>query len=253
MERILITGAAGRIGTMLRSRLPRGGRELRLLDLVETGEPGSIQADATDLDAVTEVCHGVSAVVHLAGIAREGDWSAVRDLNIESTYVVFESARLAGVPRVVFASSNHAVGFHPNAADLPDDLPMRPDSFYGVGKVVGEALGLLYHERHGMDVVCLRIGTCFDEPFDRRGLATWLSPGDCARLVDAALTCPSPGFRTVWGVSANTRRQWSLRGGAAIGFHPQDDAEQFADRIPDDEDTVVAEAGRRLVGGRMTL
>ncbi|ODU07666.1 MAG: NAD-dependent dehydratase [Pseudonocardia sp. SCN 72-86] len=252
MERILITGAAGRVAGMLLEHLPRAGRELRLLDLVPIADADSVVADATDLDAMVQACQGIDAVVHLAGIAREDTWTAIRDVNIESTYIAFEAARRAGVPRVVFASSNHAVGFHANEPDLTDDLPMRPDTFYGVSKVVGEALGSLYHDRYGLDVVCLRIGTCFAEPFDRRRLATWLSPEDCARLVDAALTCPSPGFRTVWGVSANTRCQWSLRGGAAIGYHPQDDAEQFAARFAAAEDPELEAAGRR-VGGRLTL
>lgn len=253
MERVLITGAAGRIGGMLRERLT--DFELRLLD-VEPAGSGSIVASVTDLDAMVEACTGVDAVVHLGGISGEDTWERIRDVNIEGTYGVFEAARRAGVRRVVYASSNHAVGFWPNptenAPELPDDLAPRPDTFYGVSKVLGEALGALYHDRHGMDVVCLRIGSCFPAPRDLRGLATWLSPGDCARLVHAALTCESPGFRTVWGISANTRRTWSLAGGAAIGYHPQDDAEVFAAQLtagsPERE-----EAGRRYVGGAFTL
>jgi uronate dehydrogenase len=247
-QRVLITGAAGRIGRMLRERLT--GFELRLLDV----EPvdGGIRASVTDLDAMVEACTGVDAVVHLGGIAGEDTWERIRDTNIEGTYCVFEAARRAGVRRVVYASSNHAVGFHENAPELPDDLAPRPDTFYGVSKVLGEGLGALYHDRHGMEVVCLRIGSCFDHPVGVRMLATWLSPGDCARLVHAALTCENPGFRTVWGISANTRRTWSLAGGAAIGYHPQDDAEDWADRVvpgtPEQE-----EAGRRYVGGAFTL
>ncbi|WP_181781687.1 NAD-dependent epimerase/dehydratase family protein [Pseudonocardia pini] len=248
MERVLITGAAGRIGRMLRERL--SGYELRLLDVEPV--PGGIAASVTDLEAMVEACAGVDAVVHLGGISGEASWERIRDTNIEGTYCVFEAARRAGVRRVVYASSNHAVGFVPTAPDLPDDLPPRPDTFYGVSKVLGEALGALYHDRHGMDVVCLRIGSCFDEPHDLRGLATWLSPNDCARLVEAALTCEEPGFRTVWGISANTRRVWSLEGGAAIGYHPVDDAEVYAAGLtagpPERE-----EAGRRFVGGAFTL
>jgi nucleoside-diphosphate-sugar epimerase len=146
---------------------------------------------------------------------------------------VFEAARRAGVPRVVFASSNHAAGFHPTVDPVGDDLPPRPDTFYGVGKVTGEALGSLYHDRYGLDVVCLRIGTCRGRPTDARALATWLSPDDCGRLVDAALTCRAPGFRVVWGVSANTRRRWALAGAHEIGYRPRDDAEAYAAEVAD--------------------
>ncbi|MEU7816073.1 NAD(P)-dependent oxidoreductase [Pseudonocardia sp. NPDC049154] len=256
MQRVLITGAAGRIGRMLRARMPRPGRELRLLDRVPVDEPGAITADVADLAAMVAACEGVDAVVHLGGISGEADWASIRDANIEGTYAVFEAARRAGVRRVVYASSNHAVGFahqpHDPDLEMPDHLSPRPDTFYGVSKVLGEALGSLYHDRHGLDVVCLRIGTCADEPHDLRGLSTWLSPDDCARLVEAALATPSPGFRVVWGVSANTRRVWSLDGGAAIGYVPQDDAEVFADRTGPG-DPAKDEAGRRYVGGAFTL
>jgi nucleoside-diphosphate-sugar epimerase len=134
------------------------------------------------------------------------------------------------VPRVVFASSNHAAGFHPAVDPVPDDLPTRPDTLYGVAKVTGEALGSLYHDRYGLDVVCLRIGTCFEEPTDARALGTWLSPGDVARLVDAAVTVRAPGFRVVWGVSDNARRRWSLTGACELGYRSSDDAEVYADR-----------------------
>ncbi|GAA1856079.1 NAD(P)-dependent oxidoreductase [Pseudonocardia ailaonensis] len=233
---------------MLRERLT--GYDLRLLDI----EPieGGITASVTDLDAMVAACEGVDAVVHLGGISGEDAWERIRDVNIEGTYCVFEAARRAGVGRVVHASSNHAVGFHENSPEAPDDLAPRPDTYYGVSKVLGEALGSLYHDRHGLDVLCLRIGSCFDAPHDLRGLSTWLSPGDVTRLVDAALTCENPGFRTVWGISANTRRFWSLDGGRAIGYHPQDDAEQFADQLSPGDPT-KDEAGRRYVGGPFTL
>jgi nucleoside-diphosphate-sugar epimerase len=236
---LLITGAAGRIGGMLRPRLARADRTLRLLDVAEIADPGEreevVTASVTDLEALTEACRGVDAVVHLGGISGEAAWSAILDVNVHGTFTVFEAARRAGVPRVVFASSNHAVGFHPAVDPVPDDLTPRPDTFYGVAKVAGEALGSLYHDRYGLDVVCLRIGSCFAEPPDARALATWLSPDDVARLVDAAVTAPSPGFRIVWGVSDNTRRRFSLTGAYELGYRSGDDAEVFADRdLPTD-------------------
>jgi uronate dehydrogenase len=247
-ERVLVTGAAGRIGGYLRPRLARDGRTLRLLDVVAVDagpDEEAVTASVTDLDAVTAACADVDAVVHLGGYAGEEAWDDVLAVNIHGTYVVFEAARRAGVPRVVFASSNHAAGFHPAVDPVPDDLSPRPDTYYGVGKAAGEALGSLYHDRYGLDVVCLRIGTCSDAPPDARSLATWLSPDDCGRLVEAALTCPSPGFRTVWGVSANTRRRWALAGAHEIGYRPRDDAEAFAaevgDRVADTDGFVGGE------------
>jgi nucleoside-diphosphate-sugar epimerase len=233
-ETLLITGAAGRIGGMLRPRLARDDRTLRLLDVDPVHAPGEreevVTASVTDLDALTAACAGADAVVHLGGISGEAAWSSILEVNIHGTFTVFEAARRAGVPRVVFASSNHAVGFHPAVDPVPDDLPPRPDTFYGVSKVTGEALGSLYHDRYGLDVVCLRIGSCAEEPPDARALATWLSPGDVARLVDAAVTVRAPGFRVVWGVSDNTRRRWALGGAAELGYRSADDAEVFAGR-----------------------
>ena len=245
-ERVLVTGAAGRIGGYLRARLARPGRTLRLLDIDTPPDQKTdeevVTASVTDLDALVAASAGADAVVHLGGHSGEEAWDHILATNIHGTYVVFEAARRAGVPRVVFASSNHAAGFHPAVDPVPDDLPPRPDTYYGVSKVAGEALGSLYHDRYGLDVVCLRIGTCRERPTDARGLSTWLSPDDCGRLVEASLTCPSPGFRIVWGVSANTRRRWALAGAHEIGYRPQDDAEVFADEVdrrPVDTDSYV--------------
>lgn len=239
IETVLITGAAGRIGGFLRPRLRAPGRRLRLLDVVavstvDDGEE-AVTASVTDESAMHAACLGVDAVVHLGGIAGEADWPDILHTNIHGTWCVLDAARAAGVQRVVLAGSNHAVGFVARRAEpLPDDEFPRPDTYYGVSKVTMEALASLYADRHGMDVVCLRIGTCRDRPHDARALSTWLSPDDAGRLVEAALTVPSPGFRVVWGVSANTRRWWSTAGGDAIGYHPVDDAEEYPSAVPDE-------------------
>lgn len=233
-ERILITGAAGRIGAMLRPRLARPGRRLRLLDiapLTANADEEVVTASVTDLDALVAACADVDAVVHLAGYPGEASWSEILSVNIDGTHAVFEAARRTGTPRVVYASSNHAVGYHPAGQDSPDYLFPRPDTYYGVSKAAGEAIGSLYHDRHGLDVVCLRIGTCAEDPVNERGLGTWLSPDDCGRLVEAAITAPAPGFRIVWGISANTRARWSLDEARALGYQPQDDAEAYADAV----------------------
>ncbi|TDQ48490.1 NAD-dependent epimerase/dehydratase family protein [Actinorugispora endophytica] len=231
-ERILITGAGGRIGTLLRPRMARPGRVLRLHDLVPL-TPGedeeAVTGDVTDPAAMAEAADGADAVVHLAGRSSEGVWDDVLHTNVHGGYVVLEAARRAGARRVVLASSNHAVGFHPRSGGAaPDHLFPRPDTFYGVSKAALESLGSLYADRYGMDVVCLRIGYCGPRPLGRHGLGTWLSPGDCARLVEACLSAPEPGFRVVWGVSDNTRRWWSLEAARSLGYEPEDDAEVFA-------------------------
>ncbi len=262
MPTILITGAAGRIGTMLRPRLARPGRTLRLLDIAPlTAGPGeeAIQASATDLAVMTDACRGADAVIHLAGIVGEASWERIRDVNIESGYVAFEAARRAGAPRVIFASSIHAVGFTPREEfPVPDYKFPVPDTYYGVSKVATEALAALYHHRYGLDAICVRILSCFPRPLDRRALSTWLSPDDAGRLFEACLTAQNPGFRVVFGVSANTRGGFvSLDEAKVLGYQPQDDAEDYAAEVlsgdPDggtpDEDVPAL----RNVGGPYAL
>jgi uronate dehydrogenase len=256
---ILITGAAGGIGTMLRPRLARPGRTLRLLDIADmTPGPAEevIRASITDMDAMTAACRGTSAVIHLAGISGEASWEEILQANIQGTYVVFEAARRACVPRVIFASSNHAVGFAPRESfPVPDYAFPAPDTYYGVAKVTGEALAALYHSRYRMDTICIRILSCFEKPRSARSLSTWLSPDDAGRLFEACLTTPSPGFRVVFGVSANTRGGWvSLAEAGALGYRAQDDAESLRDEViaefgePDPADPVFG-----YLGGEFTL
>lgn len=235
--RILITGAAGGIGTLLRPRIARPGRSLRLLDVRRPAEPLAADEEVvlgsiTDLDAMTEACQDVAAVVHLGGQSVEAPAAEVVRLNMYGTYCVLEAARRAEVDRVILASSNHAAGFHVRGeVPVPADAPGRPDTLYGWSKVAVEAAGRLYHDRYGMDVLCLRIGSWFMRPPGVRGLALWLSPDDGARLIEACLSVPGPGFRVIWGISRNTRRWCSLAEGEAIGYHPQDDAEAFAEEL----------------------
>jgi uronate dehydrogenase len=158
-------------------------------------------------------------------------------VNIDGTHTVLEAARQAGVSRVVLASSNHAVGFREIAeaagGPLPADSSPRPDTYYGVSKAAIEALGSLYHSRFGIDVIAVRIGSCFESPLPLgpRGLITWLSPDDGARLFEACLAYPSPGYRLIWGVSDNTRRICSLAEAEALGYKSLDNAERFADQL----------------------
>jgi len=252
--RILMTGAAGKVGTLLRPRLAREGRTLRLSDLhaVETG-PGEewVTADLADPAAMAEAMKGVDAVLHLGGQSREHPWADIVHANINGTQVLLEAARDEGVQHLVLMGSHHAAGFHtrpPGGEHLPDYAFPRPDTFYGVSKVTKEALGSLYHDRYGLHVTCLRIGSCFERPRDARMLSTWLSPDDCARLVEASLARRFGDV--VWGVSANTRRWWSLEEGRAIGYEPEDDAEMYADKlIAEYGEPDPGEPPHSLVGG----
>lgn len=234
--KLLLTGGAGKVATLLRPSLRRPDRTVRLMDIapVEVAEGEEfVQGSLTSLETVRDAVKGVDAIIHFGGQSRESDARDVIESNMYGTYHLFEAARAEGVTRVVLASSNHAAGFHTRGDEpLPADVAGRPDTLYGWSKVAMEACGQLYADRFGMDVIALRIGLWFPvPPPGQRGLAMWLSPADGARLVEAALTVEKPGFRLIWGISRNTRRWWSLAEGEAIGYFPQDDAETFAEKI----------------------
>ncbi|MDO0928290.1 NAD(P)-dependent oxidoreductase [Streptomyces sp. TG1A-8] len=233
---LLLTGAAGGLGTLMRSLLPEYGYALRLFDVrpIED-EPGAITADLTDTEALREAVRGVDAVLHLAGISLEAPFEKILKSNIEGTYRLYEAARQEGVPRIVFASSNHAVGFTPvpgvGDAPIPVDTPRRPDTFYGLSKSFGEDLAQLYWDKHGLETVSVRIGSCFPEPTSVRMLSLWMSPADGARLFHAALTAEGVGHTVVYGSSANTRLWWDLTSARALGYDPQDDSEPYAGKL----------------------
>ncbi|MFG1795943.1 NAD-dependent epimerase/dehydratase family protein [Nocardia sp. NPDC049149] len=241
-HRILITGAGGGIGTLMRPRLRRPDRVLRLLDLAELPAAAPeerveiVHGSLTDPDTMAAACRDVDALIHLGGISREDSWERVLAVNVDGTKTVLDAAREAGISRVVLASSNHAVGYRVVGEAAPNliaaEAPPRPDTYYGVSKAAIEALGSLYHSRFGMDVICIRIGSCFERPHDERGLSTWLSPDDGARLFEACLAAENPGFQVIWGVSKNARAIVSLEEAEALGYRSADDAEQFAADIP---------------------
>ena len=237
---VLLTGAAGGLGTLMRELLPAHGHTLRLFDMrpVE-GEPDAITADLADRGAVREAVRGVDAVLHLAGISLEAPFEKILKANIEGTYHLYEAAREEGVPRIVFASSNHAVGYTPRPRDggplIPVDTPRRPDTFYGLSKSFGEDLAQLYWDRHGLETVSVRVGSCFPEPTSVRMLSVWMSPADGARLFHAALTAERVGHTVVYGSSANTRLWWDLSSARALGYEPLDDSEPYAAKLIADQ------------------
>jgi uronate dehydrogenase len=228
------------------SGLAAAGHDVRGIDVVPTDESWADCAVVADIGsddaALASVLAGADAVVHLAAIAGETDFATALHTHLELTHRVLEAARSNGVRRVVYASSNHAVGFTPRATMVAVETRARPDSFYGFGKAATEALCSLYHDRYGIGVACLRIGSFRDRPTSRRHLSTWLSPGDAVRLVDACLRAGSLGFAVVYGISANRRAWWDLGPARALGYDPVDDAEHWAaeiDATPATEDDVL--------------
>jgi uronate dehydrogenase len=234
-DRVLITGAAGAIGTALRDGLRADWRHLRLVDARPIANPTAneecIVADIADRAAIERMMDGVAAVVHLAGVGGDYTLEDLWCVNARGVFDVFEAARLAGVQRIVFASSNHAFGCYPITEQVSPALPPRPDSLYGTFKAWGETMLRCYFDRHGIRSVSLRIGTYRPLPIDQRSLATWLSPGDVARLVDAALRHADPGCLVVNGYSANTRIKTCDPNWQFLGYQPRDNAEDHVHRL----------------------
>ena len=237
MQRILITGAAGTIGRSLRQQFSGSYAELRLTDVapMEPAGPGEWvrQVDVRDLAALESAMASVDCVVHLGGVAHEEVWEQVRDINIDGCYNVFEAARRQRVKRVIFASSNHAVGFHRRTKTLDDQVLPRPDTRYGVSKVFGEALGRLYADKYGLSVACLRIGTFRlpDRPAESRQLLSWVSHRDLGQLVRRCIDHPDYHYLVAYGVSNNRRSRWSNQHVDFLGYAPQDNSEIYAEEI----------------------
>ncbi|MFJ8823503.1 NAD-dependent epimerase/dehydratase family protein [Streptomyces sp. NPDC102467] len=242
---ILLTGAAGGLGTLMRELLPEYGYDLRLLDVRPIADaPDAIVADLNDTEALREAVRGVDGVLHLAGISLESTFEKILDANIKGTYHLYEAVRAEGesrpdgvAPRIVFASSNHAIGFTPRprtedgAPVVPVETLRRPDTYYGLSKSFGEDLAQFYWDKFGQETVSVRIGSCFKEPTDVRMMSVWMSPADGARLFHAALTAENVGHTVVYGSSANTRLWWDLSSARALGYEPQDNSEEYAPNL----------------------
>ncbi len=236
LEQITLTGAAGRLGTLLRAPLAEMCERLVSTDIAE-GVPDLApnetyaRADLADPEAVAAAVAGADMVVHFGAVADEAPFEAILGPNIVGAYNVWEAAHRTGARRVVYASSIHAVGMHLKSDGIGVHAPHRPDTFYGLAKCFAEDLGRLYWERRGMEAVCLRIASCSGEVTNARALGSWLSDGDLVRLVRAAITTPATGFAIAYGVSANDRAAVDNSGAGFLGYRPQDNAEAFAERI----------------------
>jgi uronate dehydrogenase len=253
--RITITGSSGDIGRALVAGLSAAGHHVTGLDRrpSETEPPDRfVAADLLDAGALSSAVDGAGAVVHLAAIPHESDFAAAVDSHVRGTHAVLEAIRRHGVRRLVYASSNHAVGFAGPDGPVGDRLLPRPDTYYGWGKAAAEALCRLYHDRFGLVVACLRIGSFTEQPSNRRQLATWLSPADAVRLVDACLTAPHLAFTIAYGISANTRRWWDLGSAEALGYRPQDDSERYAPLVEATPESDDDRRDAKYVGGEFT-
>jgi uronate dehydrogenase len=231
---VLVTGAAGGVGAHLRREL--GGRyDLRLSDVrpLPDRAPGErfTRADVTSLAAAMRITKDADAIVHLAGYSVEGPWDAIHAANIVGCYNVLEAARRNGVPRFLFASSNHVVGFYERGVILDERVPVRPDSRYGVSKAFGEALGSLYADKYGLRVFCMRLGNVHPFPQDKRRLSIWMSPRDFAQLVMIGIEHPGVRFEIVYGVSGNARSFYDNANAARLGYRPVDDSEPQAAEV----------------------
>jgi uronate dehydrogenase len=231
MQNVLITGAAGDIGTRMRKILRGVYSHLRASDIRKPADFAAgdefIPADLIDLAQVEKAVAGMEGVIHLGGHAVEGSWETILNANIIGCYNLFEAARRAGVKRVVFASSNHAIGFYPRSQRIGVGVRVRPDSRYGVSKAFGEAIGSLYADKHGLRVTCLRIGNVSDTPADERRLSIWVKPEDLAQLMRIGLEHPDIHFEIFYGVSDNAASFWDNSRAAHFGYRPQGRAEDY--------------------------
>ena len=234
MKTVLITGAAGDVGTHLRREL--AGKYRIVASDLRTPRTGFrnqpfLRADIARLADALRITKGVDAVVHLGGYSVEGPWAGILSANIVGCYNVFEAARRNGVKRVVFPTSNHAVGFYRRDEKIDHRVAPRPDSRYGVSKVFGEALGRLYADKYGMQFLMIRVGNVGPAPIDKRRLSIWVSPRDIAQLVAIGIEHPDIRFEIVYGISRNTRAWYDNANALRLGYRPQDDSERYAEEV----------------------
>jgi len=232
MNSVLVTGAAGGIGTSLRRLLKGTYRDLRLTDRSAPNDLAADErferADLSDIAAVERVCAGVDGIIHLGGRSVEDDWEEIHPANIVGTYNLYEAARRQGVKRVIFASTNHVVGFYRRTRRIDNHVQPRPDSRYGVSKAYGEALAALYADKYGVESLCIRIGNFGDRPIDKRRLSMWLSPRDFVQLARIGLEHPDIHFEIVYGSSHCERAWWDNSAAERLGYRPLDSAEDHA-------------------------
>jgi uronate dehydrogenase len=239
-KRILLTGAAGGIGKVLRERIKSWAEVIRLSDLADLGEARDgeeiVRCDLADRDAVLKLMEGVDAVLHFGGISTEAPFEAIMQANILGVANLYEAIHKAGVKRVVFASSNHAVGYYKQTDIIDANDPTRPDSFYGVSKCFGESMSRYYYDRFGIETVCIRIGSSFPAPINKRMMITYFSYDDLVEMLRCSLFTPRVGHTIAFGMSDNDGKWWDNRYASHLSFRARDSSRVFADRFPDSSD-----------------
>lgn len=252
-HRLLLTGAGGQLGKVLRSRLARYADVLRVSDIADVGPAHDheevVRCDLADKTAVHALVEGVDAIVHMGGVSVERPFEEILPANIQGTYHLYEAARRHGVRRVVFASSNHVTGYYAQGQMIDANTPLRPDGYYGISKAFGEQLSRFYYDRYGIETVCLRIGASYPEPKDRRMLVIWLGHDDLEQLVCRALFVPSVGHMIVYGASANRDTWWDNRQAAALGFAPVQSSEPFRAKLESAPALPADDPASRYQGG----
>ena len=235
-NRLLLTGAAGGLGKVLRESLKPYAKVLRLSDIAEmapaTGSHEEVQiCDLADKAAVHHLVEGVDAILHFGGVSVERPFEEILGPNISGIFHIYEAARRHGVKRVIFASSNHVIGFYKQDQTIDAQSPRRPDSYYGLSKSYGEDMATFYFDRYGIETVSIRIGSSFPEPQNRRMMSTWLSFDDLTHLIERSLFTPDVGHTVVYGASANRDVWWDNRFAAHLGYQPKDSSEVFRDKV----------------------
>jgi uronate dehydrogenase len=253
VKKIALSGAGGQLGRFLRVALPKRGYDLRSAGghtpLVPSYEGEDVMhGDLRDAAVVDRLLQGVDTLIHMAGTSVERPLPEIIENNLRGLVEVYEGARRHGVRRIVFASSNHAIGMYPVEDKLELDCEFRPDGFYGLSKAWGESLGRLYWDKHGIETVSVRIGSAIEKPTEFRHLSTWLGLDDLVHLLEQSIEVPDLGYLTVWGVSNNTRSYWDNSGAARLGYQPKQNAEDYAAQILGQPNPLDATA-QRYQGG----
>lgn len=256
-NRILLTGAAGGLGQILRETLQAHAAIVRSSDISPmTPSRGAhdevINCNLADKAGVEALAQDVDAIVHLGGISVERSFEAILEANIRGTFHLYEAARKQGIRRIVFASSNHVTGFYPQDVELDAHSQRRPDGYYALSKSYGEDLATFYYHRYGIETVSLRIGSSFPEPRNRRMLSSWLSYADLEHLVERALLATDVGHSVVYGASANRDLWWNNRHAAHLGFAPKDSSEGFRAKIEQQPKPAADDPNSLYQGGAFT-
>ena len=233
MTKVALSGAGGQVGRFPRPSLLDCGVDLRSfggpspLTPIRPGEDLGY-GDLREVANVDRLLEGVDVLIHMAGTSVERPLPEVIENNLDGLHAVYEGARRHAVRRIVFASSNHAIGMYGVDEHLGLDCDFRSDGFYGLSKMWGEGIARMYWDKHGIESVCVRIGSALERPTEFRHLSTWFGLDDLLQFMMRCIEAPKVGFLVAWGVSANTRSYWSPTSCERLGYYPTQNSEEFA-------------------------